>query len=443
MLEKEKDSFMKALTPRNNIANFSFNGPNLNKQQITFSNFFNNNNNKTFSSFLNLDDNNNNQTEQNNKYSLVVKKINLKESKNNYYSKAMKNIFFNPKYYLQNYYKGKRVIVGKGHHLNVKDSKYSIDFQRQTKKRKTVYTSKNSSKKSLLLLQRTIRNSKSFSSNKLQEIEKYTSASSSRSYMTKRDLIKSPVSDNELKLIYKEMADREKSNKNKKIDFFENQTWGLGVIPMLNLQEKILKTKKKKLKLNQKLTKKLMNITFKERNNILMNQKDELLVLKTKQVDKELTKLSIFNKNLTDMTKSWIYNLRKNVNKEEQKCLTPTQKEYIYYNKDLFTISNKDDIRKKIYKKINRDINKDKKIIRKNKTEIDLNSFHNLFIQGKNLLNQEIKLNKDLTGKKKKLIHYNFNQKEISSILLAQSNPMDTMTTPKAVTNSTKIHDFQ
>jgi hypothetical protein len=174
----------------------------------------------------------------------------------------MKNIFFNPKYYLQNYYKGKRVIVGKGHHLNVKDSKYSIDFQRQTKKRKTVYTSKNSSKKSLLLLQRTIRNSKSFSSNKLQEIEKYTSASSSRSYMTKRDLIKSPVSDNELKLIYKEIAEREKSNKNKKIDFFENQTWGLGVIPMLNLQEKILKTKKKKIKIEPKIDKKINEYYF-------------------------------------------------------------------------------------------------------------------------------------------------------------------------------------
>ena len=441
MSEKDKDSFFKALTPRNNIVNFSFNSPNLNKPRITFSNFMNNSN-KTFSTILNLEENNY-QTEQNNKYSLIVKKINLKESKNNYYSKAMKNIFFNPKHYLQNYYEGKKVIIGKEHHLNIKDSKYQIDFQRQAKKRKTITTSKNTSKKSSMILQRSIRNSKSFSSNKLQEIEKYTSASSSRSYMTKRDLIKSPVSDNELKLIYKEVAEREKSNKNKKLDFFENQSWGLGIIPMLNLQEKILKTKKKRIKLNEELTKKLMNITFKERNNIIMNNKKDLLVLKSKHIDKELTKFSIFNKNLTDMTKSWIYNLRKNDNEEEQKCLMPTQKEYIYYNKDLFTISNKDDIRKKIHKKIKKEINKDKKIIRKNKTEIDLNSFHNLFIQGKNLLDYEIKLNKDLTGKKKKLIHYNFNQKEISSILLAESNPTDTMTTPKAVANSIGIHNFQ
>ena len=442
MSEKDKDSFFKALTPRNNIVNFSFNSPNLNKPRITFSNFMNNSN-KTFSTILNLEENNYQTEQNNNKYSLIVKKINLKESKNNYYSKAMKNIFFNPKHYLQNYYEGKKVIIGKEHHLNIKDSKYQIDFQRQAKKRKTISTSKNTSKKSSMILQRSIRNSKSFSSNKLQEIEKYTSASSSRSYMTKRDLIKSPVSDNELKLIYKEVAEREKSNKNKKLDFFENQSWGLGIIPMLNLQEKILKTKKKRIKLNEELTKKLMNITFKERNNIIMNNKKDLLVLKPKHIDKELTKFSIFNKNLTDMTKSWIYNLRKNDNEEEQKCLIPTQKEYIYYNKDLFTISNKDDIRKKIHKKIKKEINKDKKIIRKNKTEIDLNSFRNLFIQGKNLLDYEIKLNKDLTGKKKKLIHYNFNQKEISSILLAESNPTDTMTTPKAVSNSIGIHNFQ
>ena len=442
MSEKDKDSFFKALTPRNNIVNFSFNSPNLNKPRITFSNFLNNSN-KTFSTILNLEENNYQTEQNNNKYSLIVKKINLKESKNNYYSKAMKNIFFNPKHYLQNYYEGKKVIIGKEHHLNIKDSKYQIDFQRQAKKRKTITTSKNTSKKSSMILQRSIRNSKSFSSNKLQEIEKYTSASSSRSYMTKRDLIKSPVSDNELKIIYKEVAEREKSNKNKKLDFFENQSWGLGIIPMLNLQEKILKTKKKRIKLNEELTKKLMNITFKERNNIVMNNKKDLLVLKSKHIDKELTKFSIFNKNLTDMTKSWIYNLRKNDNEEEQKCLMPTQKEYIYYNKDLFTISNKDDIRKKIHKKIKKEINKDKKIIRKNKTEIDLNSFHNLFIQGKNLLDYEIKLNKDLTGKKKKLIHYNFNQKEISSILLAESNPTDTMTTPKAVSNSIGIHNFQ
>ena len=438
----DKDSFLKALTPRNNVVNFSFTGMNLAKQKNTFSNFINSSN-KTFSTFLNLEDNNNH-TDIRQETSLVVKRINLKESKNNYYSKALKNIFFNPKYYLQNYYKGKKVIIGKEHHFALKENKDSSDFQRQTKKRKTINTSKNLSKSSIILLQKSVRNSKSFSSTKFQELE-----NSSRSNRSKKELIKYPLSDNELKIIYKEIAEREKVNKNKKIDFLLNQELRLNVIPMINLQEKILKTKKKKAKWNQKLTKKIMNITFKERNDILMNQKKELLIVKKKQVDKELTKYSIFNKKLNDKTKTWIYNLRKdnnnNDNNEKQKCLIPSKKdtkEFVYYNKDLFAISPIHDIKKIFYKKINKDFNKAKKI-RKNKTLIDLNSFHDLFIQGKNLLNQEIKLNKELIGKKKKLLHYNFNQNEISSILLAQSNPMDTMTTPKAVINSMEIHKFQ
>ena len=38
---------------------------------------------------------------------------------------------------------------------------------------------------------------------------------------------------------------------------------------------------------------------------------------------------------------------------------------------------------------------------------------------------------------------YNFNPDEISSILLAQSNPKDTALTPKAVINSMEIHNIK
>ena len=77
MSEKDKDSFFKALTPRNNIVNFSFNSPNLNKPRITFSNFMNNSN-KTFSTILNLEENNYQTEQNNNKYSLIVKKNKFK-----------------------------------------------------------------------------------------------------------------------------------------------------------------------------------------------------------------------------------------------------------------------------------------------------------------------------------------------------------------------------
>ena len=210
---------------------------------------------------------------------------------------------------------------------------------------------------------------------------------------------------------------------------------------MVDLQEKVLKVKKQKQKYNEKISNKIMNITFKERNNILMNEKKELLVLKTKPVDKELTKFSIFNKHLSNLTKNWLYNLRKDEKKEEQKNLNSKYKELIYYNKDYnkdFTTFNvKSQIRKKFFKRIKKDR------IRKNNSDIDLNSFHSLYIQGKHLLNQEIKITKDLVGKKKKLLQYKFNPNEISSIFLARSNPIDTVTTPKSVINSMEIHKLK
>ena len=75
--------------------------------------------------------------------------------------------------------------------------------------------------------------------------------------------------------------------------------------------------------------------------------------------------------------------------------------------------------------------------------EMILVFLQNLYIQGKNLLNHEIKITKELIEKKKRLIQYNFNPDEISSILLAQSNPKDTVLTPKAVINSMEIHNIK
>ena len=439
----EENFVNKALTPKNMLS-VSYTLNNFTKQQNTACTNMNNHTNKTYSTFLNMEENcgiNDSKQEIKKKNCFVLKKINLKESKNNYYSKALKKMFFNPNHYLENYYDGRKIIIGKEHQYH-KDNKDSSELLiRQNKKRKTINASKNNSKTSIIMLQRSARNEKSFSSNKFQELEKFTSGESSRSHLTRKDLIKFPVSDNELKLIYKEVAEREEKNKKKKINFFLNQTWGLGIGRMVDLQEKVLKVKKQKQKYNEKISNKIMNITFKERNNILMNEKKELLVLKTKPVDKELTKFSIFNKHLSNLTKNWLYNLRKDEKKEEQKNLNSKYKELIYYNKDYnkdFTTFNvKNQIRKKFFKRIKKDR------IRKNNSDIDLNSFHSLYIQGKHLLNQEIKITKDLVGKKKKLLQYKFNPNEISSIFLARSNPIDTVTTPKSVINSMEIHKLK
>ena len=187
-----------------------------------------------------------------------------------------------------------------------------------------------------------------------------------------------------------------------------------------------------------------MNKTFKEKNNILMNQMKEFLILKRKKIDKELTKFCIINDTSSLVDRNWIYNLRKNIRtkKEERKCISPSQKEIIYSNKDFFP--NETNFKKIFYNKIPKikinNINEARK--RVNFSETNLNSFRSLYIQGKNLLNQEIKLSKDLAGKKKKLIQYTFIPKEISSMLLAKSKSKDSVTTPRAIINSMKIHNL-
>lgn len=293
--------------------------------------------------------------------------------------------------------------------------------------------------------------SKSLSTSRLIDFEKFNSTESSRSFRPMGEQRKFSVSDNELKLIFKEMAERARQNKKKPMDFSLNQTQKIGIGHMMNLQEKILKTENKKIKTNQSMINKIEKITSKDKSNILMDQTKDFIVLKKKLLAKELTRYTIFNKNLTDNTKTWIYNLRKTKHYSQKNFFSPIEKEVIYYNKDLFTIdinnndNGKNNFRKKLYKKIPKfNFNKEnnKKLIERN-NETNLNSFHNLFIQGKNLLNQEVKLSKDLIGKKKKLCLYTFNPDEISAIMLAQSNPIDTVTTPKAVINTIENHNLK
>ena len=148
--------------------------------------------------------------------------------------------------------------------------------------------------------------------------------------------------------------------------------------------------------------------------------------------------------------KNWIINLRKNKT-EEIKSKMPPPKELIYYNKEFSNDNNNiysSNIRNQFYKKINSnkfyEAMKKKNLDRKNKNNdsnnININSIRSLFIQGKNLLNHEIKLSKELIGKKKKLLEYSFRPNEISNILLAQSNSIENVTTPKAIFNSMEVH---
>ena len=408
------------------------------------------------------------------KHCLSIKKINIKAKENKYYSQALQNMFFNPDIYLNHDYKGKKVIIGKKYE-KVKGIKELYDYYYRYNKRRKTLESK-VQLKSLSFFQKILNKSKSLNSklNKIQDISRKTSSLSE----TSKTLLASPsknevkdisVSDNDLKILYKEIVEREERNKKKKIDFYSeknflNEAQGMGMGLMLKLQEKILRIKNKRNKMNQKLSNKIINITSKDKDRILMNEQKDVLIIKGKNLDKELTMFNLANQNVDENLKNWIYNLRKN-KQEEQKIEMQSPEEKIYSNKNFIFSPNKSDIniRKQLFKKIsinnsiNINVNKEEKenklidiknsrknYVNKNylNKSMSLNLAHNLFIQGKNLLNQEIKLSKEFFGKKKKLFQYSFVSDEISSIIMAKSNSKENFNIPKAIINSMEVHKF-
>ena len=242
-------------------------------------NILSKNNNTNFSSFINIFEENNNtnntnitnisnyfsQKNQDKKYYLLAKKINLKSSKNNYYSTAVRNIFYDHNLYLENSYQGNKIIIGKNRKIfkELKEPNKEIYdsydfFIRQNKRRKTLINNNNKND------QKNSFNDKI--KEKLKEIEKILNTTqSSISYRPKGELRQFYLSDNELKLIYNEVKEREKKNKNKNIEFILNKTGKNYIRNLLYLQERILKKKKIKLKFNQEIIDKIMNKTFKEK----------------------------------------------------------------------------------------------------------------------------------------------------------------------------------
>ena len=416
----------------------------------------NENNNKTFSTSINpLIENNSEMLSPNSKkLCLFIKKINLKESQNNYYSKAMHNIFFNPKNYLNNIYNGKKVIIGKKY-KKIQGLRELYEYYNRINKRRKTLVNKNEMK-SLNIFQKVLQHSRSFSLHKNIETYKtnsYNETSRTKlSNTSKLDVKFFPVNDKELQSLYKEIAEREEYNK-KQIDKekcdknFLNKSQVLGIGQMLNLQEKILKVKRRRSKCNEKLTNKIISKTFKEKDKILMNDHKEILILKEKKNDKDLIKFNISNYDINKNLKNWIFNLRKTKDEEEKSKIKSPQ-EIIYYNKNFsFSDKNEKSIRKLLFRKISinskniSETNEEKKMndISNNKS---LSSLRNLFIQGRNLLNQEIKLSKDLVGKKKKIMQYSFPTKDISSMLMAKSHFIDDVITPRAIINSMETHKY-
>ena len=442
---KENNLILSNISPKK-LNNFSFKGYHFINQ---LNNSLNQNNNVLNKTISEKEKSNLNISLTKNKSCLFLKKINLKEKKNNYYIKALENLFYNPINYLNNKYEEKEVIIGKKNKKNIGIKEIYEYYNNIQNKRRKSYSNK-SDLKSSSVFQKSL--SKSRSTNLLNKQQSFLDETTiNKTFIPSniRETKNYPLSDNDLKLIYKELLEREKKNKNKikKINSPKNilnKTCIIGINNMLNLQEKILKRRNKRSKMEQMISDKIKNSTLKERSEILMNQKKDFLIIKGKTLDKELTKFNTDNLNLNDIMKNWIYTFRKNQNEEDKNKIFSPQ-EFIYYTKDNNSFqnrSNHNSIRKLFLQKniINNKNDINNNINDNNNSNYDLSAAHNLYIQGKNLLKQEINLSRDLFGKKKKIYRYYFAPNEVSSLLVAKSYTVEKNYSPKAVINSMEVH---
>ena len=405
----------------------------------------NNDNNKTTAERCRL---NLNLSKHKNKSCLFLKKINLKENKNRYYNKALEKLFFNKNNFFNDKYEGKKVIIGKENKSN-KGIKEIYEYYQRQNRRKSVSSKTDLS--SLTILERT---SKKYKTNNISNRRNQknfldnTLANKTMPVSSKKEIKDYPISDNELKILFKNFSKRQERNKNRAMNLklYSNQNsfntiHNIDINKMLNLQEKIIKIKNKRNRVNKIISDKIMNYTFKDRDEILMNQKNDLLVIKGKTLDKSLSKFNSENPSLNEIMKNWVFSFRKNKDEEKQSELCSPE-EFIYNNKNNEDVSflNKDkhnNIRKLILQKNNISYKKND-INESNNSNLSL--FHNLFIQGKNLLKQEINLSKELYGKKKKIYRYYFTPDEVSSMLVAKSSSAKKNLNPKSVINSMEIH---
>ena len=379
-----------------------------------------------------------------NKSCLFLKKLYIGENKNIYYNKALENLFYNKNNFLNDKYEGKKVIIGKKNRKNeiIKEIHENIQFHKRRKS-----TSAKTDIKSLTVFQKALNKPKDNDIlNKRKQKSYLDNNISNKTYMpvsSKKEIKNYPVSDDELKLIYKDFSKLEEKNKNNALNLklllnkkVFNTIDKIDINKMLNLQEKILNIKNESNKMNKTISDKIMNYTLKDRNEILMNRKKDLLVIKGKALDKDLPKFKSSISSLNDIMKNWVYSFRKNKDEKKQSTIY-SPKEFIYNNKnnedDSFqNKSNHNNIRKLILQKNN---------INENNNS-NLSSYLNLCIQGKNLLKHEINLSKELFGKKKKIYHYYFTPNEVSSMLVTKSSSFEINFSTKAVINSMEVHKF-
>lgn len=422
-----------------------------------------------------------------NKNSLFLKKINLKEKKNKYYIEGIHKLFNDESIFLDNYYKGKKIIVGKSR------KKSNVDLN-------TRNCSKNNIKKIKQKSKNVSSNNITLNKSLLYQINNNTLFNDSLMQSTKgKKLVwiagkkkDNFISDDELTKLYQECIKRENRTikkimnipKNKNIINNENKSPSVKECNnILHLQSLVLNKYKSRNMERKKIIDRLLKLTSKKKGNLLINQLNDYRIKKEKKDEEEINNIinnPKFKKNNirgVDTKLQWITSLRdyqdneKINNKNNNRCfssnnkdLSSTHKFYTSFDKKdvLFDLTGKINplfaqITPKIYREnekiretLNDFKNSENNSLYNNKIKMNSSLYNNkisklhlykgLNIKGKKLINIEIELSKDLEGKKKRIVQYPYKEDEISTKLFAKSYSVNNFFVPKSVKNTIDLH---
>ena len=436
-------------------------------------------NNKDFNKVKNINDN---------KHSLFLKKINLKEKKNKYYMEGIQKLFNDESIFLDNNYKGKKIVVGKSR--NKSNINISIRNNNKNSSKKIKPKSKNVS----------LNNATLFNKSNNYQINNNTFVNDSFMQNTKgRKIIWSGgkrndnyISDDELKSFYQECMNREKvslnetQKKSKNKIFIHNENKSPSIKEcnnIINLQSLVLNKYKLRNIETKKMINRLLRLTSKKKDNLLINKMNDYRITKEKKDEEEINNIIYNNPNLKDNnikefeTKiQWLSSLREyesdgKKNNKKKRCISSNNNELISSQK-YYSPFNKKDIRYDLsgkfyplFAQVTPIINKEGEIIRDtlndlkiqkrnsinnniikmnniliNNKKSKINLYKGLNIKGKKLLNFEIEISKELEGKKKKIVQYPYRDEEISTKLFAKSYSVNNFFVPKSVKNTIELH---
>ena len=283
----------------------------------------------------------------------------MKENKNKYYIEGVYKLFNDETAFLENVYKGRKIVVGKSRNKSTISANARNRNKHTTKKVKPL--NKNISSNNLTFNKSStfqINNNTFANDNSLMNSGKgrkmiWISGKKNDNY----------ISDEELKNIYQECINRENvalkeyTDKSKNKSFIQNNNKSPSVKEcnnILNLQSLVLDKFKLRNAENNKMIDRLLRYTSKKKDNLLINQINDYRIIKEKKDEEEINNIinnnpNIKINNIKEVEKKiqWLSSLReyennKKANNKKNRCISSNNKDFSSTPKYFYSFNKRD-----------------------------------------------------------------------------------------------------